>query len=227
MRRWSGFCRARRTLAGGALVSLLLRASITSAAEKEREDETERAPGELEGADLALYRKLSLPRSGYARLLLSAAGGRGFRFNNPFRLRTQLGESAESVSVTAPYFDAAIAAAFGDPDGVQNGAALHMSVALQGVSQQALSLSYLVLYRGSSPLLGYGRIGNSLLTQPDVNVGGELAAGLGYFVTGALGVTAELVGNLFYGAGTLETRYSVVPMLSAHAGVIVDWEVLP
>jgi hypothetical protein len=174
-----------------------------------------------------LYRRLSEPRGAYARLLLALSAGRGFRFNNPYRLRSQLGDGAESVSATAPYFDLAMAAAFGPPNGFQHGVAVHFAAALQGVGQQALSASYIVLYRADTPFLGYGRLGTALLTAPDVNVGGELAAGAAYFFTGAIGATAELVGNLFYGAGTYEEQYTVIPVLSLQAGLIFDYEVLP
>ncbi len=85
----------------------------------------------------------------------------------------------------------------------------------------------MLLYRGSYALLGYGRLGVSLLTAPDANLGGELGVGGALFVTGALGVTAELVGNLFYGAGSYEAQFTVVPIVSAQAGIIVDLEVLP
>jgi hypothetical protein len=112
---------------------------------------------------------------------------------------------------------------------------LHLGVALEGVAQQALSASYLVLYRGPWPVLGYGRAGTSLLTAPDANVGGELAAGLAYFFTGALGLNAELVGNLYWGADVCEfetaagcqAEASVIPVLSIQGGIIMDYEVLP
>jgi hypothetical protein len=183
--------------------------------------------GDLDADELALLRQLSAPGGGYARVLFTLAGGRGLRLNNPFRLRTQLGESAESLSLTAPYFDLGIAAAFGDPFGLQHGAMAHLSIATTGVGQQAVSLSYLVGGRGSSAWLGYGRIGLAALVAPDPNPGGEAALGVGCFLPGALGAHAELVGDLFYGAGTYETRYTVVPVISLQAGLTVDLEVLP
>ncbi len=177
--------------------------------------------------DLRFYKKLSAPAGSYARILLTSAFGRGLRFNNPYRLATQLGDDAESLSLTATYFDLGLGVAFGEPDGLQHGAAAHLAIALEGVPQQALAGSYMVVYRADSPWLGYGRIGPVLLTSPDANVGVELAFGGAWFVTGALGICAELVGDLFYGAGTWEARYTVIPILSAQAGVIVDFEVLP
>src|SRR5690606_36539282 len=100
------------------------------------------------------------------------------------------------------YFDMSLNATFGDPDGIQHGGALHLAIAVEGVSQQAFSASYLLLHRGRSPWMVYGRLGVSILTAPDANAGGELGLGLAYFFTGGIGLTTELVGNLFYGAGT-------------------------
>ncbi|HZO14209.1 MAG TPA: hypothetical protein VFB62_13150 [Polyangiaceae bacterium] len=208
--------------------ALLVLVPTVAAAEEARK-------GGLEGEDAEIYKKLSEARGTYVRLLLSTSMGAGFRFNNPYRLQTQLGESAESVSVTAPYFDAALGVAFGDPDGFQHGMSAHLAVAVDGVSQQALSGSYLVLYRGPWPALGYARAGTVVLTSPDANVGGELAVGGAYFFTGALGVTAELVGNLFWGADICqfetaagcEGEAAVIPILGIQGGIIVDYEVLP
>jgi len=206
---------------------------MLSAVRTTRAAEAEAAPVEtdvdtpLSDAELARFKRMARAPAGYGRVFMTVGFGRGFRFNNPFRLRTQLGDSAESVSLTAPYFDLGIGAAFGDPLGLQHGPNLHLAVATEGVSQQAIAGSYMLLYRGSSALLGYGRLGVSLLTAPDANLGGELGVGGALFVTGALGVTAELVGNLFYGAGSYEAQFTVVPIVSAQAGIIVDLEVLP
>ncbi|MCA9618647.1 MAG: hypothetical protein KC731_06490 [Myxococcales bacterium] len=175
---------------------------------------------------LDIYEKISRPRGSYARLLLSTGFGGGLRFNNPYRLATQLGESAESVSATAPYWDLGFGATFGNPFGVQHGVVAHLGVSLVGVPQQSINASYLLLYREAAWMLR-ARAGPTLLISPDVNVGGELAFGGAYFLTGGLGLDLELVGDLFYGAATYETRYSVIPVLSLQGGVIVDFEVLP
>ncbi len=203
-------------------------ASLPAAAWAQPAAEADDADGDaLSEEDLALYKKLNAEPGSYARLIATTGFGRGFRFNNPYRLATQLGDTAESVSLTATYWDVGLAAAFGPPDGLQHGAAVHVSVSLHGVPQQALSGSYLLLYRADQPWMAYGRAGLSLLTQPDPNVGGELAGGFAYFFTGALGAHAELVGNLFYGAGTYEVAFSVIPVLSLQAGIVFDFEVLP
>jgi hypothetical protein len=187
----------------------------------------EKKANEQKSDDLELYRRLSAPRSGYARLFVATAVGRGLRFNNPFRLETQLGSDAESVSLTPTYWDAALGVAFGDADGFQHGATTHLAVAVEGVPQQAVSLSYILLYRGDTPFMGYARLGVSLITQPDVNAGPELALGGAWFFTGALGITAELAGDIYYGAGTYDIEITTVPVLSLQLGVMVDYEVLP
>ena len=43
----------------------------------------------------------------------------------------------------------------------------------------------------------------------------------------ALGVRAELVGDVFYGAGTVERRVPAYPMLSVAVGLVFVYEVLP
>ncbi|MBI4701635.1 MAG: hypothetical protein HY744_10840 [Deltaproteobacteria bacterium] len=184
-------------------------------------------PGELDPDLAERYRRLTQPGGAYGRLFTTLAFGTGLRFNNPYRLRTQLGETAESLSLTAPYANWGVGMCFGPPDGLQHGGSVQISVALAGVAQQALSAAYLAVYRGPYPLLAYGRLGAALVAAPDANAGAELGGGVAYFVTGALGLTAELVGNLFYGAGTYETAYAVYPVLSAQLGVVADLEVLP
>ncbi|HSN97962.1 MAG TPA: hypothetical protein VLS89_06675 [Candidatus Nanopelagicales bacterium] len=175
----------------------------------------------------AAYRRLARPPGSVARLQASIALGQGLRLNNPYRLRTQLGETGESLSLTSSYLDLGAAAAFGSADGLQHGAALRLSIGLAGVSQQSLAPSYLLVYRASPRMLGYGRAGAAILTMPDPNVGGELAGGFGYFVTAKLAIAGELVGNLFYGASTWDKTYTVYPVLSAQFGLMIDHEILP
>jgi len=219
--------RAARTFSGVLAAVMLLVASpgVVDAQPAAAGDETDDGP--VSADEMKLYRRLNEPRGGYARFFFTTGFGRGLRFNNPYRLATQLGDGPESVSLTASYWDSAMAVAFGNPDGLQHGAAVHLAVAVHGVPQQTLSGSYLLMYRADSPFLIYGRTGPVVLTAPDPNIGGELAVGGAWFFTGALGVTAELVGNLFYGAGTYEVTYSVIPTLSLQGGIIVDLEVLP
>jgi hypothetical protein len=100
-------------------------------------------------------------------------------------------------------------------------------VSLAGVRQAYVNLSYVLDYHRFAPWMVHARIGPTILLSPDINVGGELASGFSYFFTGALGLTSEVALDVFYGAGTLERTYTVVPTLSAQLGVIVDFEVLP
>lgn len=172
-------------------------------------------------------RELLREPEGYANLFGAMAFGGGFRFNNPYRLHTQLGPTASSVSTTAPYVDFAAAITFGSPNGLQHGGALHTGVSMSGPQQTYLSLTYLAAYRAGKPFLVYGRVGPTMLLSPDVNLGGELAGSFSYFFTGALGLTSELAFDLFYGAATLDKKYSVYPILSGQLGIIVNYEVLP
>jgi len=119
------------------------------------------------------------------------------------------------------------ALAFGASDGLQHGGFTSLSLALNGVSQAVLTPGYIMLYRGPSRLLGYARIGPAFVLSPQPNVGGEAAVGGVFFLTGALGLSLDLAGNLFYGASTWEKKYPAYPVVSATAGIIVDFEVLP
>jgi hypothetical protein len=161
------------------------------------------------------------------RLFGSLEFGRGFRFNNPYRLSTQLGQTAQSVSLTAAYADLGLGLAFGAPDGLQHGAALHASFALQGVGQAVLTPTYLLAYRGPNPFLAYGRLGPSIVLAPDPTVGGELAAGFAWFLTGKIAIAGELVFDLYYGAGTYDVGVATYPILSGQLGLLVDHEFLP
>lgn len=173
------------------------------------------------------FRRLSQRGGRYARLLGSVGFGTGLRFNNPYRLRTELGQGGESVSLTPGYFDLGAAAAFGPPNGIQTGFALHFSTALAGVTQSVLTPSLLAAYRGPSPVLVFARVGTPNLLGPDFNVGGELAAGGGYFLTSGVALTGEVVGDLFFGAGTRDARSVAYPILSGQLGLLIDYEVLP
>lgn len=178
-------------------------------------------------ADRKLFQRYSQPRGTYARLIAGIAFGDGIRFNNPYRLQTQLGDDAESLSLTAGYIDLAASMAFGDPNGFQHGGTVHLSIALGGVSQQVLSPGYFLAYRPADQVMAFGRIGAAYVISPDENLGGELALGAAYFLTASLGVSAELIGSLYYGAGTEDVGYGVYPVLSAQIGLILDYEVLP
>lgn len=166
-------------------------------------------------------------RGSHAHLFGAAAIGRGLRLNNPYRLATPLGDSAESLSLSATYLDLSLGTTFGPRDGIGHGGALHLSVALDGIPQEVLTPSYVALHRFDAGWLAYGRAGIPIVLEPDLNAGFELAAGGGWLLTAGIGVTAELVGSLFYGAATHERSVTVIPIVSLQLGVLVDYEVLP
>ncbi|WP_437650806.1 hypothetical protein [Sorangium sp. So ce362] len=213
---------------GLALVAVLLGASFgRAAAAQPAAARGAEAPQEGGGAALDAYRALSRPPGTAGRVVSTLAMGTGIRFNNPYRLQTQLGETAESLSLTAGYLDLGVALALGPADGVQHGGALRLSIAVDGVPQESLTPSYFVAYRGLTRALAYGRLGAAILIEPDVNVGGELAVGLGYFLLGGVALSGEIVGDLFYGAATYDAAYTVYPVVSAQLGLMIEHELLP
>lgn len=154
--------------------------------------------------------------------------GDGLRLNNPYRLKTQLTGSSKAISLTAPYIDIGLGFTLGNALGLQHGASLNLTAALSGIGQAVLAPTYLATYRSrSSRFLGFGRVGPVIILSPDANVGGELGVGAAAFLTAKVGLTAELVGDLFYGAATPETGYSVYPIVSLQVGLLIDHEVLP
>ena len=74
----------------------------------------------------------------YVELFATTFLGDGLRFNNPYRLATPLGSSAESISRTAAYTDVGLAATLGDPFGFRHGLALRMSIAVEGVDRKSV-----------------------------------------------------------------------------------------
>jgi hypothetical protein len=173
------------------------------------------------------YRALSAPPGDSAHFLAALQFGSGLRFNNPYRLATQLGRTGESISVTAPYAMITAGLTLGAPNRLQHGGALSLSFALAGVDQAVLTPSYLLVFRRGGRALGYGRAGPAIVLSPSTNVGAEIAGGAACFITGGLGLAIDVAGNLFYGAGTRDVKYAVYPALSASAGVIIDLEALP
>jgi hypothetical protein len=154
--------------------------------------------------------------------------GKGLRFNNPYRLATPLGDTPESLSLTAAYYDLGLGLVRGPAHGLAHGAALHLSIAAQGIPQEVLSLSYTALERlddGRTLLLG--RAGIPIILEPDLSGGLELALGAAYMISAGVGIQGELVGDLYYGAGTQERSVTTIPVLSAQLGLFIDYEVLP
>jgi hypothetical protein len=160
---------------------------------------------------------------GFGELML----GKGLRLNNPFRLATPVGDEPDGVAFTAYYLDLGLGAAFGPPSGLQHGGEVSLSIAMDGIAQQVMSLSYVAIYPITSQALFRARGGLPIVLGPDANVGMELAAGGAWLFTGGLGVSAELVGSLFYGAATDEKSSTAVPVISLEIGAWFDHEVLP
>lgn len=170
---------------------------------------------------------LEPPPSGYVRLFATAAAGFGFRFNNPYRLSTILGEDAASTSVTSPYIDFSLNVLKGPADFLQHGGSIHIGSSVDGIIQPFVTPSYVLAYRASLPVLLYGRIGTPILLAPDVNVGGEIAASASYFFNAGLGLSTEVAFDLFYGAASLDEQYTLIPILNLQLGIIADYEFLP
>jgi len=216
--------RGRGAIDALGLVTIALLVGVAPGA---KAAETGESAATAEADTRALYEELSAPPGTAARGLVGLSVGGGLRFNNPYRLATQLGATAESVSATAPYLMLDAGFVFGRADGLQQGGFLGLSFALAGVSQAVFVPGYMLVYRGPSRWLVYGRAGPALVLAPDSNVGVEVAGGGAYFLTGGLGLALDVAGNLFYGASTWEKKYPVYPVLSASLGFIVDMELLP
>ncbi len=165
-------------------------------------------------------------KPGYVHFYGSILGGTGLRFNNPYRLATPLGSDAQSLSRTNAYVDVGLGATFGPALGFQHGLTLRTSVSVQGVRELMLAPTY-VLYRRHRAFAAYGRLGPSFALAPTLNVGGEAGVGGIWFPRGGIGLVAEGVFNLFYGAATPESLRPAYPVLSGQFGVQFDIEVLP
>ncbi|HEY8038303.1 MAG TPA: hypothetical protein VIF15_00845 [Polyangiaceae bacterium] len=165
-------------------------------------------------------------KSGWVDVFATAFVGDGLRFNNPYRLSTVLGSDAQSLSRTAAYADFGGAAVLGDPTVLAHGLALRASVGIEGVPQAVLTPAYLLLHRWG-PWGAYGRAGVPIVLSPDTTWGVEGGAGGVWFARAGIGVAVELVGDLFYGAGTREVATPAYPVLSAQAGLWLSWEVMP
>lgn len=169
----------------------------------------------------------SLLGSSYAHGFGALSLGRGLRLNNPYRLETQLGEDAESLSLTANYLDVALGVSFGDPHGLRHGGVGHLSVALDGIPQEVVSLSYLALAPVGRDWVILGRAGLPVVLEPDLGMGLEVALGGAWLMTGGTGITAELVSSLFFGAATWESDPTLLPIISFQLGAYAEYEVFP
>ena len=163
---------------------------------------------------------------GWVDVFATAYVGDGLRFNNPYRLATVLGSTAESLSRTAAYTDVGAAVLIGDPTFLAHGLVLRTTIAVEGVRQAVFTPSYMVLHRWSAWAI-YGRAGAPIVLTPDTTFGMEAGAGGVWFARAGIGLTAELVGDVFYGAGTREVATPAYPVLSAQAGLWLSWEAMP
>ncbi|HLV21674.1 MAG TPA: hypothetical protein VKZ49_12355, partial [Polyangiaceae bacterium] len=144
-----------------------------------------------------------------------------------YRLQTPLGDEPESLSLSATYLSILAGAALGDPDGLQHGLSFDLAAALDGIPQEVLTPSYVMLRRLPPRMWIWGRAGTPVVLEPDLNLGLEAGAGAAWLVRAGIGLTAELIGSIFYGAATLDRPVTVIPMLSLQVGVRADYEMLP
>lgn len=175
-----------------------------------------------------LYRTPIADADAYFHGFGSLSLGKGMRFNNPYRLATPLGDTPESVSLSAAYYDLGLGLVYGPARGLAHGAVVHLSIAAQGIPQEVLSVSYTALERlDNGRILLLGRAGLPIVLGPDLSAGLEVAVGSAYMITSGIGVQGELIGSLFYGAATQDRSVTTIPMLSAQLGLFIDYEVLP
>jgi hypothetical protein len=169
---------------------------------------------------------LSAPRRGVRWLGVGAVGG-GLRLDNPYRLATPLGDSYASLSATAPYVDLLLGIATGRPTGVQQGGALAFTAALAGVAQHALRPDYIAVVRPGPRWHARARAGVPIVLDPDVTAGLEVAVAAGWYASAGLGLTAELVSSLFFGAATPERDRTLIPVVGIAVGAFADYERWP
>jgi hypothetical protein len=206
------------------LASILVLASLTAALPARAAE----GSGAFVGPDLGTgVGTTPLPGASELHTFGTLALGKGFRFNNPYRLATPLGDSPESVSFTAAYLDLGLGAAYGPADGFQHGGEVALGIATDGISQQVLGLSYVLIYPVLDGMLLRGRGGFPIVLGPDANIGFELGIGGAWLFTGGIGATAELTGSLFYGAATLDKSTTAIPLLAVELGLWLDYEVFP
>jgi hypothetical protein len=167
---------------------------------------------------------------GEAPLLWTGLGslsiGRGFRFNNPYRLATPLGDTAESVSLAATYLDLGLALLLGPRD-FRQGVSLSGVVALEGIGQFVLTPSYLAQFGVGEAIGLRGRVGMPIVVAPDATLGLEAGVGSSLSLAYGVGALVELVGSVFFGAATDTTSVTTIPMLSLQVGVFFEHQVSP
>jgi hypothetical protein len=161
-----------------------------------------------------------------ARLLAALSVGKGLRFNNPYRLATPLGDTAESVSLSATYLDAALGVLLPAVPRIEHGPTLDVVLALDGIGQLGLTPSYLLLFEPNRSFGLRGRLGLPLVVAPDASLGLEAALGAQLPVAYGFGLTGEFVGSLFFGAATEQKSVTTIPMLAFQIGFCFDERVV-
>jgi hypothetical protein len=160
------------------------------------------------------------------RLLAALSVGKGLRFNNPYRLATPLGDTPESVSLSATYLDVGLAALLPAVPRLEHGVALDVLLALDGIGQLGLTPSYLLLFEPRPSFGLRGRLGLPLVVAPDTSIGIEAGIGAQLPVAYGFGLTGELVGTVFFGAATEQKSVTTIPMLAVQLGLCFDERVL-
>jgi hypothetical protein len=153
--------------------------------------------------------------------------GKGLRLNNPFRLRTQLGSTAQSLSASASYLDLRVSSLLGDPFGWHHGLSLGVNLALEGIAQQVVTAAWVSAYPVSPRLWLQGYVGAPVVVEPEPNVGVEVALQAKYWALAGLGPYVALVLDQFWGAATDQTEAAWIPIVAVQAGVSVRYEVVP
>jgi hypothetical protein len=166
------------------------------------------------------------PAAHSLRLLAALSVGKGLRFNNPYRLATPLGDTAESVSLSATYLDLGLAALLPAVPLVEHGIALDVLLALDGIGQLGLTPSYLLLFEPRRSFALRGRLGLPLVVAPDSSIGLEAGLGAQLPIAYGFGLTGELVGTLFFGAATEQKGVTTIPMLALQLGLYFDERVI-
>jgi hypothetical protein len=217
--------RAERIARGAAAILAL--ASAARAADAEDPFADKASPTELPRPPRPAPARTARSAEGYQHWLGGVYLGKGLRWNNPYRLQNQLGDSAESLSLGATYLDLHLGRTFSNPNGFEHGVSVHFSIATDGIRQEVVTPSYLLVKRLSPRVLSYGRAGFPIVLEPDAAVGLEAGLGIAYFFTANLGLGVELDQSLFYGAATIEKALTLIPVTSLALGVFFDWERLP
>jgi hypothetical protein len=171
--------------------------------------------------------RVGCPWPCYVHSFVDIGGGGGLRLNNPFRLQTPLGDSAESLSLTAPTLDVRAAVLLGDPFGAHHGLSVSTAIAMQGVPQQVVTPAYQFAWQLGARFWWRAHLGASIVTQPDVNLGVEAGSGLAVMVRAGLGVQLGLVYAHYLGAALDQTEATSIPIVGGQVGITAIYEVLP